>query len=333
MEKSFICNANIREPIVPVEVSVVIPLYNKLAYIQRAIDSVLAQTFRNFELIIVDDGSTDGSGELALGYLDSRLQVFSQSNQGECAARNRGIAESHGKWIAFLDADDEWLPGFLEPVIEFARAHSFVSCVFTNILNFRTGKPRLVSQFFEPCVLENYFAFSIQNGGRGITSSSVMVNKKIVEEIGGFPVGIHRSGDTDTWLRLTMLNQVGFVPAVLSIYHNEVPGSSVLFPRPFFPQAVKTLRRLRVNDDIPSSAISDTWRLENLYLIIYVRDLILYGDCVQARRVLFTECVWRYCPIVSFLKALVRSFFPFERKIFKKMNFFNSNLKSEKDDA
>jgi len=95
-------------------VSVVIPLYNKANYIARALRSVAGQTFGEFETIVVDDGSTDGSGELAAGFRDRRFRVLHQANAGPGAARNRGVAEARGEVIAFLDADDEWMPEYLE---------------------------------------------------------------------------------------------------------------------------------------------------------------------------------------------------------------------------
>src|SRR6185312_7639068 len=93
-------------------VSVVLPLYNKAPFITRALDSIAAQTYRNFEAIIVDDGSTDGSGDIAASYPDPRFRVIRQTNAGPGAARNRGVDEAKGEVLAFLDADDEWLPGF-----------------------------------------------------------------------------------------------------------------------------------------------------------------------------------------------------------------------------
>lgn len=96
------------------KVSIVIPLYNKAAYVRRALDSIAAQTFADFELIVVDDGSTDEGARLVTDYGDARFKLISQSNAGPGAARNTGIAHSEGEFIAFLDADDEWLPTYLE---------------------------------------------------------------------------------------------------------------------------------------------------------------------------------------------------------------------------
>lgn len=95
-------------------VSVIIPLYNKGPWVRRALDSVAGQTFADFELLVVDDGSTDAGARIVAEYGDSRLRLITQPNNGPGAARNRGIAEAKGDLIAFLDADDEWLPNYIE---------------------------------------------------------------------------------------------------------------------------------------------------------------------------------------------------------------------------
>lgn len=99
-------------------VSVIVPLYNKRAYVRRALDSIAAQTFDDFELLVVDDGSTDGSEEIVEAYDDPRLRLIRQPNAGPGAARNRGLREARGELLAFLDADDEWLPGYLMTAVE-----------------------------------------------------------------------------------------------------------------------------------------------------------------------------------------------------------------------
>jgi len=96
------------------KVSIVIPLYNKGRYIRRALDSIAAQTFSDYEVIVVDDGSTDDGARIARSYSELAIQVVSQSNAGPGPARNTGIHHAGGELIAFLDADDEWLPNYLQ---------------------------------------------------------------------------------------------------------------------------------------------------------------------------------------------------------------------------
>jgi glycosyltransferase involved in cell wall biosynthesis len=103
------------------QISVIIPLYNKERFIKRALDSVFAQTFQDFDVIVIDDGSTDRGTQIVKSYNDERLRLIEQTNAGPGAARNRGINESHAEYIAFLDADDEWLPSYLEENIQILK--------------------------------------------------------------------------------------------------------------------------------------------------------------------------------------------------------------------
>ena len=116
------------------KVSVIIPLYNKGKYIARALDSVFSQTYQDYEVIVVDDGSTDNGPEIVKQYNDPRLRLIHQENAGPGAARNKGISESKGEFLSFLDADDEWLPEFLEEGIyalsENPQCSSFCSCYY-----------------------------------------------------------------------------------------------------------------------------------------------------------------------------------------------------------
>lgn len=118
------------------KVSVVIPLYNKAHTIVRTLCSVLTQTYANLEVIIVDDGSTDNSvNTIKQHFNDTRVKVVAQANKGVSAARNRGIAEALGEFIAFIDADDEWLPFYIETVIKEAKAYPNVGLFCTSALH------------------------------------------------------------------------------------------------------------------------------------------------------------------------------------------------------
>lgn len=103
------------------EVTVIVPLYNKGPYVGRALDSIAAQTFDRFEALIIDDGSTDDGASVAEHYPDPRFRLIRQPNQGPGAARNRGLSQARGEFVAFLDADDEWLPGYLEHAVNRLR--------------------------------------------------------------------------------------------------------------------------------------------------------------------------------------------------------------------
>jgi len=214
-----------------VECSVVIPLYNKECHIQRAVDSVLAQTYSDFELIVVDDGSTDGSGDVVRGITDSRIRLITQKNAGECAARNRGIKEASGEHIAFLDADDEWLPCFLQTVMGL-RARYPEAGMYATAYRMCDGEkswsPALVHCVTETKgrLLEDYFHAALRSPP--VTSSSVMIPRHVFNEVGLFPVGVKRGGDLQTWTAIALRYRVAWSPVQGAIYHQSASNRACL---------------------------------------------------------------------------------------------------------
>jgi glycosyltransferase involved in cell wall biosynthesis len=200
-------------------VSVVIPLYNKAPYICRALASVLRQTVHDFECIVVDDGSTDGGADLVRNMGDPRIRLVRQANGGVSHARNQGIKLARHSLIAFLDADDEWLPEFLEASLKMHEAHPNIAASFTNYQQAPEGRPVFRETKPRARVLEDYFAFCLCHQGCGMCSSAVMARREILLRIGGFPVGRKMGEDVDTWARLAWSGPVGHIPNVLAIYH------------------------------------------------------------------------------------------------------------------
>ena len=122
--------------------SVIMPLYNKERYVKKAIESVIAQTYRDFELIIIDDGSTDNSLEVVRGLKieDRRLKILTQSNSGVAVARNNGVAASEGEYMCFLDADDWWEANFLEEMDRLITEYPEAGLCATNYIYYKPGK-------------------------------------------------------------------------------------------------------------------------------------------------------------------------------------------------
>ncbi|OGX11802.1 MAG: glycosyl transferase [Omnitrophica bacterium RIFOXYB12_FULL_50_7] len=190
-------------------VSVVIPTYNRKTVLPRAIDSVLAQKGADFELIIVDDGSTDNTHHL----IESRSpfsvpRVFRQENKGPAAARNLGIREAKGKWIAFLDSDDEWKPGKLKAQLEFFAAHTKYLICQTEEIWVRNGtrvNPMKKHQKFGGQIFEKCLPLCI------VSPSAVMMHRKLFDEIGLFDESLPACEDYDLWLRIAAKHPIGLI--------------------------------------------------------------------------------------------------------------------------
>lgn len=209
-------------------ISVVIPLYNKEKLVARTLQTVLAQTFTDFEVVIVDDGSTDSSAAIVESFSDSRIRLIRQKNGGVSAARNKGIEEASGKYIAFLDADDEWDSEYL------ATMHSLIDAYpecdvfgikFAIIDNNRNITEHSVNNIqFDSTTgqIDNYFEVASASLPP-LCSSSVMISKSALEDIGGFPVGIKDGEDLITWARLAVKYKIAFSNRTQAYFvHDEV---------------------------------------------------------------------------------------------------------------
>jgi glycosyltransferase involved in cell wall biosynthesis len=202
--------------------SVVIPLFNKRRYVRRAVDSVLGQTFRALELIVVDDGSTDGSTDVLADIADPRLRMIRQDNAGEGAARNRGGAEATAEWIAFLDADDMWLPDHLSELSEVVRRFPGAALVSTGNREIGQGIAPQVPSHTGVIREVDYFAEAARRIGF-LNASSAAVRRTVFMASGGF--GPFRAGaDLECWARLALAHQVAMSTRVTSIYFRGTGG-------------------------------------------------------------------------------------------------------------
>lgn len=211
-------------------ITVVIPLYNKAPFISRTLDSVAAQTYTDFEVVVVDDGSTDGSSEIVENHpcstLNAKLKLIRQSNAGVSAARNRGIAEAQGEHIAFLDADDEWKPDYL--ATQMSLVEKYPQCdVFATNYEFRDEKgsttPTIIRKLpfdGENGELTNYFEVASRSHPP-LWTSAVMVRKSAIESVGGFPVGIKSGEDLLTWARLVARYRIAWSRKVLAVFFRD----------------------------------------------------------------------------------------------------------------
>ena len=285
-------------------ISVVIPLYNKRSTILRALNSVITQTVQPEEIIVVNDGSTDGS-EIIVDQLNHHLiRLIHQPNTGVSNARNRGIEEAKGDWIAFLDADDEWFPEFLESIInlhiEFPScnvlATSYKICEENGFeKSIRLRKVKLECKG----VLENYFevlAFS----DPPICSSATVVRRESLRKIGKFPEGIGSGEDLITWAKLAVSNKIAYNLKALSIFWQT---SYSVSRKPELPDFVGN-EYIRLSKTKPTEK---KWILRNKakwhrmrcigYIKFNERAKAFYEICKSIKYDFFSRS-WIYIPII-----------------------------------
>ena len=259
--------------------SVIIPLYNKAPYIRKALESVLAQTYTDYELIIVDDGSTDGSAEIAeailqeaisqqgyetkgmedevkgerleakgmengeadiqastpytlhstptdasrLSPLAFRLRLLKQPNQGVSAARNNGVAQAQGEYLAFLDADDWWEPTYLERMAQLIENYPDAGLYASNYVYYKPGKTHVALNI--PTGYINYPKAYYDNNAMPVTSITAVIPRKVYDEMGGFPLEIKLGEDFLLWSKIALRYPVAFLNEALAWYNNDVPAT------------------------------------------------------------------------------------------------------------
>ena len=206
-------------------ISVVIPLYNKATTIAKALDSVLSQTYQDFEVIVVDDGSTDDGVAVVEQYTDSRIRLIRQANAGVSAARNKGIAEARGEYVAFLDADDEWMPEFLAEIVALQKVFPECRAQATSyVINTRGVKSSITLRKMpfqgERGVLTNYFEVA-SCSHPPVCSICVCIERALLQKIGGFPMGITSGEDLLTWARIAVRTHWAYSLRPLAQYNVE----------------------------------------------------------------------------------------------------------------
>jgi len=194
-------------------VTVIIPTYNRGWVVQEAIDSVLDQDFRDYELIVVDDGSDDNTREI-LGAYGKAITVLQQSNRGVSAARNRGIAEAAGRLIAFLDSDDLWLPRKLTTQVKFFAENADAVINQTQEIWIRNGvrvNPKKRHHKFSGMIFERSLALCL------VSPSAVMIKKSLFDDVGVFDEQLPACEDYDLWLRVSCRYPVHLMDSPLII--------------------------------------------------------------------------------------------------------------------
>ena len=268
----------------------VIPLYNKAPYIARALNSVLAQERLPEEIIVVDDGSTDGGGEVVKQFQDPLIRLVRQENQGVSAARNLGISLAKGELIAFLDADDTWKPGFIETIVNMRQLYPQAGAYATayEIVDPKGKKNnlefRLLPSNCEQGLIDNFF-----NKGKPqpLWTSAVVIPKDVFHKIGYFAEGEYLAEDIDMWIRIGICYPVAWNRTVLAEYRQDathrVYGVRTFFHEPTFSVTVNKAIQSRI---VPIEKMQDLREYAAYWQYWAVRQLILNGEKKLALKII-----------------------------------------------
>lgn len=203
--------------------SVIIPLYNKAPYVKKALESVLGQTFRDFELIVVDDGSGDGSLDVAKTVLEGSAitnLVLHQENSGVSITRNNGVAVSTGEFICFLDADDWWAPSFLEKMDALIRSFPDAGIYGSNYYYVKNGRQRECIKNVKTGYI-NYCRVYADSLAMPLTSISVAIPRNVFDEMKGFRPHLRLGEDFDLWIKIALKYKVVFLNEPLAYYYQD----------------------------------------------------------------------------------------------------------------
>ena len=228
----------------PCEVAVIVPCHNAARYLPRALDSVLAQTYPNFSLSVIDDGSTDETASVLRPYA-AYGSCIRQQRSGVAAARNRGISVSKGRYIAFLDADDYWLPTKLERQIELLEQNPGIGLVCSDCETIEKGK-NIGAYFSNGRVPAAGRLFELLARECFVFTPTVVVRRACLEEVGWFNESLEVSEDFDLWLRISARWGVAVVPEVLAVREKRPDGLSLSTrPEKCFENGIAALENVK----------------------------------------------------------------------------------------
>jgi glycosyltransferase involved in cell wall biosynthesis len=274
-----------------VTVTAVIPLYQHAGQVGRALASVLRQTRPPDEILVVDDGSTDGGGEAARAVAGPLATVIRRDHAGEGAARNHGVARASSDWVAFLDADDEWRPEFIARTAAVAERRPGLTAVFSNLRLADRDRPLLRRPPATETV-PDYFALLLANAGGGMSSSSVLVERRTLLDCGGFPEGVRVGADLDTWARLAWSGPVAGLAECLAVCHADAEERATLRARAHAPEPPAFLRTYRAwceTGRIPEPLRQSSARFANRVLAEHAMELAHAGRGDDAAALLRAE--------------------------------------------
>lgn len=275
-----------------IEFSVVIPLYNKVDSVSKTLESICDQCYAAAEIIVIDDGSSDGSAEKVEQLDIPNLRIVRQTNQGVSAARNLGVSLASFPYIAFLDADDQWSPFFLAEmrnlILRFPEQEFFASHYQKVVAEGVYVAPKLAMEGASPTgsILQNYFAVASQ-GDLPFMVSSCVITSRLFEYLGGFPVGEAMGEDQELFSQIALQSQIVFSPMVLLLYHTDTENRACdrHIPQQILPFASRLLKKAR-SQSVDKKLQRDILHYCAAHVCHLVRLNIRAAEFVVAKRLL-----------------------------------------------
>jgi glycosyltransferase involved in cell wall biosynthesis len=271
-------------------ISVIIPLYNKKPHIERALSSVLSQSYSDLNVIVVDDGSTDGGGDVARGVRDNRVRVVSTANCGVSAARNRGLQLANTELVAFLDADDEWLPRFLHTVVRMVERFPAAALYATayELVDFN-GVPRLplfrgLPNEPQGGLIRDYWLAA--RNREPVISSNVLARKSVLDRLHGFPEQLVNLEDLVTWMRVALRYPIAWSPAPEVVWHQDAVNRCASWIPVGIPPLSACLTQYLREETSRSGSIGSAREYVAKYDLSFVMNNLLAGRKAEAMALL-----------------------------------------------
>lgn len=295
--------------------SIIVPLYNKHDYIDRCLKSLLNQIYRSFEIIVINDGSTDGGEDIVASINDPRLFLYNQKNQGVSVARNNGVGKATNEHIVFIDADDTWEEDFLVTLNNlidqyphagihginhfFKYANGFLT--YTKYDKLFDGK--------ESGILTDYYALFADLGKSPFSNSGFCISKKVFNSVGGYKPGVKVTEDSDLWCRVALHYTIAFYIHPKVTYYLETPNNtrSVIDKRDF--QVSQTLQEKLTTREIPERLIESVKKLVAFQQLSLIKRALITGNNLFAMKKLLDKRLFKYFPVRA-VGHLIFAFIP-----------------------
>lgn len=300
-------------------VSIIVPMFNAELFVREALDSILNQTYRNIEIIVVDDGSTDNSRRIVISY-GPKVKYLYQENSGTCSKpRNLGIKHSNGEFLTFFDADDIMLPHKIEAQVDFFEKHSDMQIVLTDYINFAENRDYDKSHFMDchklshllstisrgdSLILERDIARDFLASENFTTSNSPLLRRILIEDIGMFDDGLMASEDIEFTYRVALKHNIGILNIIGFRRRLHLNNMSLNIEK-MSREKIKSRKKMLMLENNNNTKNALKYFLANVHGEL--SEFYLGKDNETAKRELLQSLSYKFLPIMQF-KTLLKLF-------------------------